>query len=165
MTADRHAGGGVRIDTRTLLTGANDADGDALSLSLPGSVTLAGGAISLTGTSIFYTPPAGYTNADAFNYLLSDGNCGGIAVGTVLVLLRQDNKPASRVTLIQAANGSVQVIFDGVPYQTYRVQITDSLAPANWHDVATQTADQFGSYTIVDQTATNGTRYYRSVSP
>jgi hypothetical protein len=74
--------------------------------------------------------------------------------------------PASRVTIVQAGNGSVQVIFDGMPGVAYRVQTADGLTPPNWQDVTTLVAGQYGTYIYVDWPATNGpVRYFRSVSP
>jgi hypothetical protein len=163
---ERYPNGGLRINVSSVLANATDPDGDALSLIGVTANSVAGGTASLSGSSIYYLPPPGYTNADAFNYSISDGNCGGSAFGTMLVEVRSDNNSASRAMIARMADGSVQVIFDGIPRRTYRVQAVDSLTVPNWQDVATLMADQFGTYVFADQTSTNGSaRYYRSVSP
>jgi hypothetical protein len=161
----RYPGGGLRISVNTLLASASDPDGDPVSVIGVSPTSVADGTVSLGGSVISYLPPPGYTNADAFNYTLTDGHCGGTAVGTVLLLVRTDNNPASLATIVLMANGAVQVIFDGMPDHTYRVQSTESLTAPDWQDVATLTADLFGSYVYTDSAATNApARYYRSVS-
>jgi hypothetical protein len=162
----RYPSGGIRINVTSVLANASDPDGDPLSLIGVNPMSVAGGTANLSGSSIYYAPPPGYTNADAFNYTISDSHCGGTAIGTVLVQIRPDNNPASHVMIVRLGDGSVQVIFDGMPGHAYRVQSTAFMATPNWQDVATLTADQFGTYVYADQPATNGpARYYRSVSP
>jgi hypothetical protein len=162
----RYSGGGLRINVGSVLVNASDPDGDLLSLIGVNANSVAGGTVNLNGSSIYYAPPPGYTNADAFNYTISDSHCGGIAFGTVLVQVRPDNNPASHLMIVSMGNGSVRVIFAGVPGLTYRVQAADSLTMPNWQDVTTMTADQFGTYVYADQLSTNNpARYYRSVSP
>jgi hypothetical protein len=129
------------------------------------SPSTAGGTVKLAGSLITYLPLPGYTNADVFNYTLSDGHCGGTTMGTVLILVRSDNNPASQASILRMPNGTIQVIFEGIPGYTYRVQRTESLTAPNWQDAATLTADQFGNYVFLDPTPTNtATLYYRSVS-
>ena len=162
----RYPRGALKINTSTILENSADADGDPLSVTLLGASSLAGGAISLSGSNIIYLPPTGYTNADAFQYLLSDGHCGGTTVGEILVLVNPDTNPASRVVVALAPDGSAQVRFEGIPGQTYRIQSSGSLTAPDWREVATRTADLFGNYLFVDPPSTNSTtRYYRSVSP
>ena len=68
--------------------------------------------------------------------------------------------------ILGPGTGLVEVIFDGLPGHTYRVQVTDSLTLHAWEDVTTLTADQFGTYVYVGQvTSDRPARYYRSVSP
>jgi hypothetical protein len=156
---------GVRMNTSDILAGATDADGDLLSV-LGVATNSAGGRVTLNGPSIYYMPPPGLTNADSFNYTISDGHCGGTAVGSVLVEVRGDSNPACSVTMVRAGNGSMQVIFDGMPGVAYRVQTTDTLTPPNWQDVTTLVAGQYGTCIYEDWPATNGpVRYFRSVSP
>ena len=58
-----------------------DPDGDNLTVLNVGSPSSAGGTVALSGDYIFYMPPSGSANTDTFAYTVSDGNCGGIAVG------------------------------------------------------------------------------------
>jgi uncharacterized repeat protein (TIGR01451 family) len=162
----RFAGAGVRINISDILVKAFDADGDRLSIVSAATNSVAGGAVTLVGPSIYYMPPSGLAGADSFTYTISDGHCDGTSVGTVLVNVRSDTNPASRVAMFQAGDGSVQVFFDGMPGLTYRVQCTASLTPPNWQDVASMVADPHGTCIYVDWPATNGpVRYFRSVTP
>ena len=130
VIVQRYPGTGVRINTSSLLTGATDVDGDPLSLINVATSSVAGGSVAWSGVSIYYLPPAGLTNADAFNYTISDGHCEGTAVGTVLVDVLGGTNPASQVTIVQAGNGSVQVIFDGMAGVAYRGTIHNRPEPA-----------------------------------
>jgi hypothetical protein len=154
------------MNASDIVTKATDADGDVLSLIDVAPTSVEGGTIIFTGPSIYYTPPAGLTNADAFNYTISDGHCDGTAAGIVLVDVRTDSNPASRASIFNMGDGSVKIFFDGEPGVTYRVQSTTTVAPPDWQDVTNLTADQYGTYIYVDWPATNGpVRYFRSVTP
>jgi len=72
----------VTIDLAGL---ALDADGDTLSYSLPHPTSNRGGTLSLNGSSVQYTPPAGFSNrTDGFVFQVSDGK-GGKTNGIILV--------------------------------------------------------------------------------
>ena len=72
----------VTIDLAGL---ALDADGDTLSYSLPHPTSNRGGTLSLNGSSVEYTPPAGFANrTDGFVFQVSDGK-GGKTNGIILV--------------------------------------------------------------------------------
>jgi Concanavalin A-like lectin/glucanases superfamily/Immunoglobulin domain/Bacterial Ig domain len=162
----RYPNGGIRINASSLPMAATDADGDPISLISVASNSIAGGMVTWSGNSIYYLPPAGQTNADAFNYTLSDGHCGGTSVGTVLVEVRTDSNPASRVMIVEVGDGSVQVIFDGIPEMPYQIQGADTLSPPDWQTITNLTANQYGTYIYTDWPATNGpVRYFRSISP
>ena len=72
---------GVAI-TISVLGNDNDPDGDTLSIS---AITQpANGAVVIQGTSVRYTPNAGFVGTNTFTYTASDGN-GGSDVATVTV--------------------------------------------------------------------------------
>jgi|GEM_PF-1247577 len=64
------------------LNNDSDPDGDALTISAVGAPSH--GAVVFTGTSITYSPTAGYTGTDSFTYTVSDGK-GGFKTATVNV--------------------------------------------------------------------------------
>jgi hypothetical protein len=162
----RFQGGGIRVNVSTLLAHATDSDGDPMDVIAVSSNSVAGGTVALSGISIYYAPPPGYTNADAFNYTLSDGHCGGTATGTVLIEVREDTNPSSSLTIQHLLDGTARVYCDGIHGYTYHIQRTDSLGNPDWQEVFTGTADQFGTLIYLDQSATNAPiQYYRSVWP
>jgi hypothetical protein len=70
--------------TINVLSNDTDADGDTLSVASFGQP--AHGTVTQSNGSLIYTPAAGYTGADAFSYVVSDGN-GGTATGNVGVTM------------------------------------------------------------------------------
>ena len=66
--------GPLVIDASVLLSGDTDVDGDTLTVT---SVTaVMGGAVSLSGSTITFTPLADYYGPASFTYTVSDGNGG-----------------------------------------------------------------------------------------
>lgn len=82
------------LTTSNVLLNDTDADGDTLLISEVDALSTEGGAIDNNNNGTFtYTPPAGFTGFDGFEYTISDGN-GGSAVGNVLILVTgPDNNP------------------------------------------------------------------------
>ena len=60
-----------------MLANDGDVDGDSLAVS-----AVAHGSVTTDGSTVTYTPAAGYTGGDSFAYTVSDGN-GGSGVATV----------------------------------------------------------------------------------
>jgi hypothetical protein len=67
---------------------------DDLNINLLAEDTARGGLVSLSGTDVTYTPPAGACGTDSFNYLVSDGQVGGTNVGLVTVNIIDTNGPS-----------------------------------------------------------------------
>jgi hypothetical protein len=114
---------------------------------------------------IFYTPPAGFVNADSFTYTLQDSR-GGTATATVEIVPRvSSGEPSVNLTLTDLGGGTYRIAFSGIPWRTYTIQYTESLALTNWQSVATRTADSQGRFEY-DDTLPGGTpsRYYRCIS-
>lgn len=79
------------ISTGTLLSNdapgpatATDESGQTLSVTSVAATSTSGGSVSLSGSTVSYTPPADFNGSDTFTYSLSDGE-GGTATGTVTV--------------------------------------------------------------------------------
>jgi hypothetical protein len=62
----------------------NDSDANGDVLSITGTTTPANGTIAIDGDEITYTPNAGFTGVDTFNYTIVDGK-GGTDTATVTV--------------------------------------------------------------------------------
>lgn len=63
---------------------ANDTDVDGDSLNISRTSYTGGGQVSVNGSSISYTPAAGFSGNESFSYEISDGN-GGTATANVRV--------------------------------------------------------------------------------
>ena len=82
-------GGAVIVSAATLL--ANDSDPDAgqtLSVASVDSVSANGGAVVNNGNGTWtYTPAAGFSGVDTFNYVVTDGVASAVGVVSVTVTL------------------------------------------------------------------------------
>ena len=73
-----------RDTAATIAVLANDTDPDGDPLSITSVTVPANGTAVVSGTSIAYTPSAGFQGTDTFSYTISDGR-GGTATTTVTV--------------------------------------------------------------------------------
>ncbi|KSB91793.1 hypothetical protein AS593_07155 [Caulobacter vibrioides] len=82
----------------------NDSDPDGDALSITGASGAAHGALATTGSSITYSPAAGYRGFDSFTYTVTDGR-SATASATVAVTVG-DPPTVSPVSATVAYNGS-----------------------------------------------------------
>ena len=125
VTISRYPTQGVKVSLATLLASDSDADGDPLTINVS-STSAYGGTITVSNGWVFYTPTAGFTNADSFTYTVTDGH-GGSAIGTVTVAIAVDNSPGQNLVITSLGGGSFLINGSGIPGRTYRMQSTDSL--------------------------------------
>ena len=129
-------------------------------------VSAAGGAVELSGDSVYYTLPTGFLDTDTFVYVVSDGHCRGIGSGLVTVTVQPDSSAPSPGIIENLGNGSFKVTFSGVPGLNYRIQYSANLSGGTWVDLGSQEADFFGQLQIVDTPPFYApARFYRSVCP
>jgi len=164
-TIYRFASGGVRVNVNDLLGNDTDPDGNYLTIIAVSPNSAGGGTVGLTNNWVYYAPPAGPTNSDTFTYVVSDGYCG-TDTGTVTVQIKADDPQPLTFAIANPGSGSVQLAFNGIPGNTYRIEYTDSLSNPNWQTITTQKVDAFGVCQFVDGSLTNvQTRFYRAVWP
>jgi hypothetical protein len=164
-TIERPLTNGVKVLVATLLGNDSDADGNPIELLSVSGTSTNGGTVSWNGDWIFYTPVAGFTNVDAFSYTIGDGYNAQVT-GTVLVQVKQAVVPSPNLHLTNLGNGSYLLRFDGVPGMAYRIEYTDSLAPAAWQPLGSGMADEAGKFEHIDTPPPEvPERYYRSVYP
>jgi hypothetical protein len=74
---------------------ANDSDIDGNALTVTSATQPAHGTTSVTGngTTVTYTPTAGYTGPDAFSYTISDGNGGSATANVAMTVTAAPNQP------------------------------------------------------------------------
>jgi hypothetical protein len=166
VTIQRFAVGGVRVNAGVLLANDTDPDGDSLTIVGVSSNSTMGGTVSLLGNWVFYLPPPGYTNSDAFTYTVSDGHCGVTAQGTVTVQTKDTSSPGPVSFIESPGDGSLRLTCNGVPGWAYKFQYAGDLPNPLWEDLTTVTADTYGTCEYIDWPPTNApTRFYRSVLP
>jgi hypothetical protein len=154
----------VKVLLSVLLTNASDTDGNTLSLTVS-STSASNATVTLDGGWVFYTPPAGFTNADSFTYTVTDGY-GGSATGTVTVAILVNNTQSENLTVANLGNGSTFIDFSGIAGRSYMIQSSSNLQTPNWQLLGTATADWSGRFSFTDGPPTNSPpRFYRSTYP
>src|SRR5207249_6538980 len=95
-----------------------DAEADALHVSAVSPESAHSGSVSLSGSTITYTPPLGYVGDDVFTYAVSD-TFGAYAIGTIYVTVRSANVSPVITSLTQQPDGNMQIKASGIPGATY----------------------------------------------
>lgn len=166
-TVERHPTSSLKIPLTTLLAGDTDPDGNT-----PLSVTAvtpsgSGATVTLSGTRVLYNPN-GLLTADTFTYTLQD-SLGATSTGTVNVNLITDPDPGNAgpnlVSLVANGDGSVDVVFAGIPGRSYQIQTSETLLPGSWVTRATVVADPQGKLPYHDSPPLPPTRFYRTLQP
>jgi len=159
---------GLIIAMSNLLANATDADGDAISLVAVGAVSTNGGTISTNSHFVFYSPPAANGNVtDQFSYTVAD-IYGATSTNVVEVVLQPDagNPSPNIVSITVHGDGTVTIVFAGIPGFSYLIQATTSLSlPISWTTLATLTAGADGLIIFTDLNAPRyPVRYYRTAT-
>ncbi len=162
-TIERYVTAGVKVLRSALLANDSDADNDTLGFSITSSGNN-GATVTITDDWVYYTPAPGFTNVDSFTYTITDGR-GGSATATVNVAIKVADEPGANLVIVVLPNGDIRIAGNGISGRAYRLQYTDSLGSNNWqsHSGPAQTADDNGSFLMIDTTAT-GARFYRTAA-
>jgi hypothetical protein len=164
-TLGRSPAAGTKVALATLLANDYDADGDPIVLITLDTNSTYGGVLSQSNGWVYYTPPVGFTNDDAFAYTIGDGR-GASATGTVSVLVFSDILPSPNLAIVGLGDGAYLVQFDGIPGATYRIEYTETMAVPDWQLVGEALADDAGQFQFIDRPPSGQPgRFYRSVSP
>ena len=141
------------VYTGKLMAHASDADGDAITLSLPGTSSTAGGTVTLQSGAILYTPQAAFSGADSFPVRFTDTH-GSATLGMVTVTVGLDvagglgGQSPNQPQLKGQPNGDMVLVFQGIPGMAYKIQRSTDLA--TWTTLATVTANDVGAMTFTD---------------
>ena len=156
---------GAKVRIATLLANDFDPD-DTISLQSVSPTSAQGGTVVVNGLWIFYTPPAGFTNADSFTYVVVD-TFGFVATGNVLIPIFVDLAQLANVVATEpVGDGDFRTRFLGVPNRAYTVQFAEDLEIPNWTTLGTATAEFLGAFEFTDSPpAISPPRYYRSTYP
>lgn len=157
----------TQVAVAKLSAKATDAEGDSLAVSIPGPATANGGTVVMQSASILYTPPTGFAGADTFAVTLTDAR-GAATGGTVTVTVgpapaaggaNTTNPPKLNVL----SNGNIELRFQGIPGQVYRVQRSTDLVL--WSTLFTGPANAIGTLTFTDVSPPSPNGYYRLAPP
>ena len=161
----------IEIPLNSLLSSANDPDGDSISFVSIANTSAQNGIAEQVGNWVSYKPPAGFTGTDSIIWVMKDSE-GDQNTGTILTLVVASpplsNLPTlnqTSITFDTATNTTDATLrFVGLPQATYLVQYTGSLIPPiTWTNLGSATVTN-GVFTIVDPTARSANqRYYRTV--
>lgn len=142
-----------------------DPDGDAVTLLSVGPASAQGGTVVTNSGWVVYTPLVGFTNADSFPFVLSDGR-GGISPGTAMVSVTFDNVIPQNFRAELLGDGSVRLTFDGIPGRTYSIEFTSDLETPDWQILGTASAGEAGIFSVTDLLPPGAPqRFYRATWP
>ena len=138
--------------------------GSSLSLQSAGPASTAGGTVTSDSTYIYYLPPSGTVAADHIPYTVS-GASGCSTSATIDLTIAAAGGVAQS---IKVSNGTATINFYGIPGFQYDVQRATSLgSPANWTTLTTGSpltaSTNDGSFSYTDNSAPDGTAYYRCI--
>jgi hypothetical protein len=156
---------GVNITGSSLFANDFDPDGDALILIGVDATSAAGGALSMTGQSINYTPPAALSGADHFQYVVADSN-GDIATATVTLGIAPPlaNQPINTVLLSEQSDGKLLVRFrQQTGRSDYIIQVAHDLANPDWQTVTDVHAGVDGIVEILLDPGAAAETYFRAI--
>jgi hypothetical protein len=120
------------IPEAKIIAKAQSPTGAPLNIVSVTSPTAKGGAVTLGGGLLTYTPAVNYVGTDAIDYELSDG-CG-MAPGTISVTVVSDNAPSLNGLTIQMSGQNAILQFHGIPGQAYYIQVASALT-GPWTDL------------------------------
>ena len=127
----RNAGFPLTIAVTNLATNWSDPDGNPVTLTGVNNSTN-GATVTTDNTNVFYSHTNNVT--DQFTYTISDGQ-GGVATGTVNVVINPASTNFSITGAMGNGDGSVTLSFAGVPGYTYWLEAATNLAPpVGWVD-------------------------------
>jgi subtilase family serine protease len=166
VTLSCYTNSGAKISVTNLLANDSDPLNEALSLVSAGPASTNGGTVAISEGWIFYTPPSGVTNADAFPYVISDTN-GMQATGMVFITLTVDlSQSQDIVAVTNVGNSSTLVQFQGIPGRAYTIQYTNNQSSSVWQTLGSSTANATGAFSYTDTPGSGApTRTYRSIDP
>ena len=157
---------GAKISVAALLADDSGPNSGALTLVSTDSTSTNGGSVAVSGNWIFYTPLPGFTNSDAFSYVIADSE-GVQASGTVSITVPVDLAQSQNIVAVEniGNNGSL-IQFQAIPGRTYTVQYTESLQTPVWQTLGTGMADATGAFGFTN-TPGGGlpAGFYRSTYP
>lgn len=161
---ERWATNGTKVAVSGLLSNDTDADGDIITLVSVATNSANGATLSQSNGWIFYQPPPGFTSADSFTYVISDGR-GAPVTGIVNVGIRADNGLSSNVSIVSLGGDTYLVRVSGIPGKSYEIEFASTSDGPVWEPLAFGVANAVGMFEFVDSPPAGSTqRFYRAMA-
>jgi hypothetical protein len=166
LVLQRDQNSGAKVRLATLLAGGSDPQNAALAFISAGPASAYGGTVAVSGNWLLYTPPPGFTNSDAFSYVIADSQ-GMQAAGTVSISVPVElGQSQNMVDFEDLGNGSFFIQFQAIPGRAYTIQYSESLQNPVWQTLGTSTADATGAIAFTNAPASGSPAgFYRSTYP
>jgi hypothetical protein len=166
VVLQRNQNCGVKMLISTLLANDSDPDNEVVTFISAGPSSTNGGSVVVSNDWIYYTPLSGFTNSDAFSYVIED-SAGVQATGLVSITVPVDLSQSQNIVAIEALGNNASLIsFQGIAGRTYTIQYTESLQTPVWQTLGTSTAGATGAFAFTDTPASGSpARFYRSTYP
>ena len=164
-TFDGYSFGAVTSQPTTVLADkilahAADVDNDTLSISAVSAASAQGGTVSLVAGGVLYTSAAAFTGTDHFTVTITDGH-GNSVNGTLQVTVSDGSNPtANQASLVKNGDGTVDVLFYGIPGRSYQIQRSTDLLI--WTIQQTLNAAADGKLPFHDPAPPEDTAFYRT---
>ncbi len=162
LSANASQGRPITIAKSTILSVCSDPGNLALTVISVGPTSAQGGTVSMTTSTVSYSPPnPPFIGADSFSYTIQNSS-GAVASGTVNVTVNPPAYPPNAITVVRSGS-SFTASFNGVPGLSYSIEFSDDLTSA-WLSLTppgTVTADSDGLFQFSD-TSGNPKRFYRA---
>lgn len=152
----------VTLGAVKMLFNDTNVDGRAWSVTSVSATSTNGFNVTFDGTNAVYTPTGGYTNTDAFTYVVTD--CGGLSATGMVVLLNRPFQGYSGYNMVSVTDGT-NLVYQGIPGFTYRILRTTNITEPEWTELGTVQADMRGRIQFTDTNPPPTQGFYRTKYP
>jgi hypothetical protein len=142
-----------------ILSRASDPYGGAVALPRVFGPSAQGGAVSLVGNNVTYTPATAFVGVDTFEVELTNPT-GGITRGLVTITVTGTAQPTQNLTQLTTRDGVVDLVFFGIPGRTYVIQRSANLT--SWTALNSVTAAADGKINYTDTNPLPSSGFYRT---
>ncbi len=150
----------LSIYAAKILAEASDPDGDAITLTQVFSPSAQGGTVALVGSSVNYTPPAGYEGTDTFEVQITDAKGASVRGFVTVTLTAAPTEEGLNRTELTVHDGQADMVFRGIPGRSYTIQRSTDLII--WTDLATLNAGADGKIPFTDPPPLPPNAFYRT---
>jgi hypothetical protein len=149
----------IVIARAKILSRASDPYGGKVALPRVFGPSAQGGAVSLVGNNVTYTPAAAFVGVDTFEVGLTNP-AGGITRGVVTITVTGTAQPAQNLGQLTLRDGVVDLVFLGIPGRSYVIQRSANLT--SWTALGRVTAAADGKINYTDPNPLPSSGFYRT---